>query len=77
MLAMDVNDNAGQMMPSGVPATIASKLAPTEGWASGRRWRLLRDCFNAAVQYPYPPSGCRRTGGEQADPVALRPWPGR
>ncbi len=31
MLAMDVNDNAGNLMPRGTPATIASKLAPTRG----------------------------------------------
>ncbi len=30
MLAMDVNDNAGHLIPSGVASTIASMLAPTE-----------------------------------------------
>ncbi len=29
MLAMDVNDNAGHLIPLGAWATIASKLAPT------------------------------------------------
>ncbi len=29
MLAMDVNDNVGCLIPSGVWATIASMLAPT------------------------------------------------
>ncbi|MCP1420149.1 hypothetical protein J3D47_004392 [Pseudomonas laurylsulfativorans] len=28
---MDVNDNAGSLMPSGVASTIASMLAPTGG----------------------------------------------
>ena len=28
---MDVNDNVGSLIPSGVPATIASMLAPTGG----------------------------------------------
>ncbi|SDV16590.1 hypothetical protein SAMN05216558_5544 [Pseudomonas vancouverensis] len=32
MLAMDVNDNAGSLMPRVVLLTIASMLAPTEGW---------------------------------------------
>ncbi len=31
MLAMVVNDDAGQLMPRGACSTIASKLAPT-GW---------------------------------------------
>ncbi|POF40581.1 hypothetical protein B0D71_19085 [Pseudomonas laurylsulfativorans] len=29
LLAMDVNDNAGSLIPRGVPASIASLLAPT------------------------------------------------
>ena len=31
MLAMDVNDNAGNLIPRGVLPTIASMLAPTGG----------------------------------------------
>ena len=31
MLAMVVNDNAGILMPRGVPSSIASMLAPTGG----------------------------------------------
>ncbi|WP_460122630.1 hypothetical protein [Pseudomonas sp. S2_C03] len=33
MLAMVVNDDAGQLMPRGACSTIASKLAPTGGLA--------------------------------------------
>jgi hypothetical protein len=36
MLAMDVNDNAGVLTPSGVIEFIASMLAPTEGGAQRR-----------------------------------------
>ncbi len=31
MLAMNVNDNAGSLIPRGVIASIASMLAPTGG----------------------------------------------
>ncbi|POF42070.1 hypothetical protein B0D71_11515 [Pseudomonas laurylsulfativorans] len=31
LLAMDVNDNAGNLLSRGVASTIASKLAPTGG----------------------------------------------
>ncbi|MDP9690992.1 UNVERIFIED_ORG: hypothetical protein J2W82_004680 [Pseudomonas mohnii] len=31
MLAMDVNDNAGNLMPRGAVGLIASMLAPTGG----------------------------------------------
>ncbi len=40
MLAMVVNDNAGTLMPPGVIATIASKLAPTRAWC---HW-LMQKC---------------------------------
>ncbi len=37
MLAMVVNDNAGNLIPRGVFSFIASMLAPTEGGAQSRK----------------------------------------
>ncbi len=47
MLAMDVNDHAGDLIPSGVASTIASMLAPTgSGSVTGTRYFL--DANNAS-----------------------------
>ncbi|RBH54391.1 hypothetical protein C3F00_023530 [Pseudomonas sp. MWU13-2860] len=65
MLAMDVNDNAGSLMPRGAWVTIASKLAPTKtgmhisicdslGWSSDDVPGLSVE--SASWAYPIPPS---------------------
>ncbi|MPQ69920.1 hypothetical protein GC387_25295 [Pseudomonas sp. MWU12-2323] len=65
MLAMDVNDNAGSLMPRGAWVTISSKLAPTKtgmhisicdslGWSSDAVPGLA---VGSGLQaYPIPPS---------------------
>jgi len=57
MLAMDVNDNAGSLTPSGVPASIASMLAPTgdSGQQSAGRAFCRRICRNSRCFTPHIP----------------------
>ncbi|MVW86304.1 hypothetical protein EI969_10205 [Pseudomonas sp. PB101] len=71
---MDVNDNAGSLMPSGAASTIASKLAPTGSEGSfPNKFKNAGDKKWPKQKYSVAPGSVARLPGKPHCP----PWASR